>query len=71
MKKKSIGVFSLISIGVGSMIGAGIFSTMGSGITLAGRSLTIAIVIAALLVFLQCFTEFALTSAFSLPRAPE
>ena len=67
MKKKSIGVFSLISIGVGSMIGAGIFSTMGSGITLAGRSLTIAIVIAALLVFLQCFTEFALTSAFSLP----
>ena len=50
---KKLNLFDLISIGVGAIIGAGIFSMMGYGIAYTGRSITLAIMFAMILVILQ------------------
>lgn len=65
-QKKKLGVFDLVSIGVGSMIGAGIFSMLGIGIYYSGRGVVLALIIAAIMVFVEYIRSFILASVFEL-----
>ena len=61
---KKLNLFDLISIGVGAIIGAGVFSMMGYGIAYTGRSITLALMAAMLMVVLQSIRFPILASVF-------
>lgn len=67
MKEKKLGIMDLVSIGVGSCIGAGIFSMLGTGIYYGGRGITLAVVLAMFIVFLEYIRSPILSATFVLP----
>ena len=64
-KEKKLNLFDLVSVGVGSVIGSGIFSMLGTGISMTGRSISLALVFAIVLVFLQSFRQLFMSSMFA------
>lgn len=61
-----MGLLGLVSIGIGSIIGAGIFSMMGVGISYTGRTVWLALLLSALLVFFQNFRGYVFSGVFVL-----
>lgn len=64
MDKKKLTLFDLTSIGVGMVIGAGIFSMLGVGIYFTGKSISIALILAMLVVFLQYINVIYMAGMF-------
>lgn len=65
-KTKKLKLFDLVSIGVGSVIGAGIFSMLGTGVAITGRSVSLALVFAMIIVFVQNVRGLFLANMFHL-----
>lgn len=63
---KKLGLFDLVSIGVGSIIGAGIFSMLCTGMSMTGRSIALALVMAMIVTLLQQVRSIFMSSMFAL-----
>jgi len=66
-ESKKLKMFDLLSVGIGSCIGAGIFSMLGIGIYYAGRGVTLALILAMLVVFVEYIRTPILSATFALP----
>ena len=61
--KRSIGAFGLTAMGVGAIIGTGIFVVIGQGVQMAGPSLVLAFVLAAITCLFSALSYAELASA--------
>ncbi len=61
--RKTIGAFGLTAMGVGAIIGTGIFVVIGQGVALAGPSLVLAFILAAITCLFSALSYAELASA--------
>lgn len=61
---RTLGPFSITLLGIGALLGGGIFTLLGHAAGLAGPALPIAIIIGALIAFLNLRTYVSLTTTF-------
>lgn len=66
-KKKKLGVAELACYGIGNCIGSGIFVSMGSGIGFTGHSITLALIVANLVVLFAYAYKTLMAGMFVLP----
>jgi len=67
VKKKKLGVAELACYGIGNCIGSGIFVSMGSGIGFTGHSITLALIVANLVVLFAYAYKTLMAGMFVLP----
>src|SRR3954464_7886855 len=61
--RRTIGAFGLTAMGVGAIIGTGIFVVIGQGVALAGPSLVLAFILAAITCLFSALSYAELASA--------
>ena len=66
-KKKKLGVAELACYGIGNCIGSGIFVSMGSGIGATGYSITLALIVANIVVLFAYAYKTLMSGMFVLP----
>lgn len=66
-KKKKLGVAELMCYGIGNCIGSGIFVSMGSGIGYTGRSISLALIAACIVVLFAYAYKTLMAGMFVLP----
>ncbi len=66
-KKKKLGVAELTGYGIGNCIGSGIFVSMGVGIGFTGRSITLALIVACIVVLFAYAYHTLMAGMFVLP----
>ena len=67
LKKKKLGVAELACYGIGNCIGSGIFVSMGSGIGATGYSITLALIVANIVVLFAYAYKTLMAGMFVLP----
>lgn len=65
--KKKLGVAELMCYGIGNCVGSGIFVSMGSGIGFTGRSISVALIVACLVVLFAYAYKTIMAGMFVLP----
>ena len=66
-EKRKIGVAELSCYGIGNCIGSGIFVSMGTAIGFTGRSITLALVVACIVVLFAYAYKTLMAGMFVLP----
>lgn len=66
-KKKKLGVPELMGYGIGNCIGSGIFVSMGAGIAFTGRSITLSLAVACIVVLFAYAYNTIMAGMFVLP----
>lgn len=66
-EKKKLGIGELMGYGIGNCIGSGIFVSMGVGIGYTGRSITLALIVACVVVLFAYAYKTLMAGMFALP----